>query len=465
VKEQIVKNVEVIDIADKGLAVAKDADGQIYMVEKLVPGDKADIRIFKRRKGVKFGAPLQIISESPYRQAAFCQHFGTCGGCKWQHMSYAAQLQFKEQTVLNAIRRIGKTEIPEIYPILGSISDQFYRNKMEYSFSNKRWLFPEEMNTGTPPVQPEGLGFHTPGAFDKVVDIHQCFLQDDLANTIRNKVRNFALQEGFTFFDLRAQKGLLRNLMIRNTSIGEWMVVVVFYEHQKKNILSIMQMLKDEFPQITSLQYIINSKKNDTIYDQEVVCYSGKDHIIEQLDQVRYKISAKSFFQTNSHQAKRLYDITKLFAGLTGNENVYDLYTGTGSIALYVADQARHVVGIEEVDAAIQDAKVNMQLNSIKNTTFYTGDVKDILTQQFITDHGKADVVITDPPRAGMHDKVIDTLLALEAPRIVYVSCNPATQARDIALLSNKYKLQAIQPVDMFPHTHHIENVARLDLK
>ena len=464
-KEQIVKNVEVIDIADKGLAVAKDTDGQIYMVEKLVPGDKADIRIFKKRKGVRFGAPFKIISESPHRQPSFCKHFGTCGGCKWQHMTYEAQLHFKEQTVLNAIRRIGKTEIPEIHPILGSISDQFYRNKMEYSFSNKRWLFPEELHAESLPLQPQGLGFHTTGAFDKVVDIHQCFLQDDLANAIRNRVRAFALNQNFTFFDLRAQKGLLRNLIIRNTTLNEWMVVVVFYENQKKAIQSMMEMLRKEFPEITSLQYIINSKKNDTIFDQEVICHFGKDHIIEQLGPVRYKISAKSFFQTNSHQAKRLYDITKSFAGLTGHENVYDLYTGTGSIALYLADQAKHVVGIEEVDAAIQDAKINMQLNNISNATFYTGDVKDILTPQFIDDHGKADVVITDPPRAGMHEKLIETLLSQESPRIVYVSCNPATQARDIALLSSKYQLMAIQPVDMFPHTHHIENVARLDIK
>lgn len=459
-KEYIVENVKIVDIADKGMSIGKDVEGQVYMVEKLIPGDRADIRIFKRRKGIKFAAPHLVHEWSEHRTEAFCSHFGICGGCKWQHMAYEAQLQYKEQTVYNAIKRIAKTDIPEMHPILGCQEDRYYRNKMEYSFSNKRWLTDEEMQMDI--IQENALGFHRPGAFDKVVNIEKCYLQDDFANEIRNTVRGIAEEKGFTFFDLRAQKGLLRNLMIRNTTLGEWMVVVVFFEHNEKQISYLMNALHEAFPQIASLQYIINQKKNDSIYDQEVICYKGKDHIIEQLGNVRYKISAKSFFQTNSIQAKRLYDITAAFAGLKGEENVYDLYTGTGSIALYLAHHAKSVVGIEEVDAAVIDARQNMVLNNIENTTFYTGDVKEILTEEFAQIHGKPDVLITDPPRAGMHEKVVQMLLELEAPKIVYVSCNPATQARDIGLLATKYDLVAIQPVDMFPHTHHIENVALL---
>lgn len=464
-KEQIIQNVQIVDIADKGMSIGKDPEGRVLMVEKLIPGDRADVRVFKKRKGMKYAAPHQMIEWSEHRRDAFCEHFGVCGGCKWQHMDYQAQLHYKEQNVLNAMKRIAKVAIPDIRPILGSESDRYYRNKMEYSFSNKRWLTEDEIMDQDAVLEKNALGFHRPGAFDKVVDIQRCYLQDEFANEIRNAVRDFALENGFTFFDLKAQKGLLRNLLIRNTILGEWMVVVVFFEQKKKEIKEMMEMLHSTFPQINSLQYIVNEKKNDSLFDQEVVCYQGKNHIVEQLGNIKYKISPKSFFQTNSLQAKNLYDITAAFAGLTGRENVYDLYTGTGSIALYLAQNAAQVVGIEEVESAILDAKENMALNDIQNTVFYTGDVKDILTDEFAEKHGAPDVLITDPPRAGMHEKVVHMLLELAAPKVVYVSCNPATQARDIALLGEKYEVRSIQPVDMFPHTHHIENVALLVLK
>ncbi len=461
----MIERAKVVDIADKGMAVAKSPEGKVFMVEGLVPGDVADLRVIKKRKGVFLAAVDKIIEYSADRVEPRCIHFGVCGGCKWQHMSYEAQLRFKQATVENAIRRIGKIDVPEIRQIMGVEDKYNYRNKMEFSFSNKRWITQEEVDTQAIIEQPQGLGFHRAGAFDKVVDIHTCHLQDMLADAVRNGVRDFALEHGYTFFDLRAQKGLLRNLIIRNTKTDEWMVVVVFFEPKEKQIQALMEHLKNMFPFINSLQYIINQKKNDTIYDQEVITYYGKDHIIEQLGDVKYKISAKSFFQTNSAQAENLYNVVAEYAGLSGTENVYDLYTGTGSIALYLASKAAHVTGIEEVAAAVEDANVNKSLNQLENTTFYTGDVKDVLATEFIERHGKPDVVITDPPRAGMHQKVVETLLELSAPVIVYVSCNPATQARDLELLAEKYDVVSMQPVDMFPHTSHIENVAKLVLK
>ncbi len=461
----IVEKATIIDIADKGLAVARAADGTILMTEGLIPGDVADLRVIRKRKGVRHAVAETIHTYSPHRQEPFCSHFGVCGGCKWQHMRYDAQLQYKFKTVTDAMTRIGKLEIPDTRPIIGAEDIRYYRNKLEYSFSNKRWLTEEEI-AGTGEIgERNALGFHRPGAFDKVVDIHNCFLQEDLSDRVRNGLRTYALEKGYTFFDLREQHGLLRNLLVRNTSLGEWMVVVVFFEPRHKAIQDIMGWLKQEFPAITSLQYIINSKKNDTITDQEVHTFHGRDYIVDQLGEVRYRISAQSFFQTNSRQARVLYDVTAAFAGLQGHENVYDLYTGAGSIALYLAQYARQVVGIEEVAAAVEDARANAVLNGTENVVFYTGDVKDVLGADFALRHGKPDVVITDPPRAGMSDKVISLLLELEAPRIVYVSCNPATQARDLQLLGAKYDIPAIQPVDMFPHTSHIENVALLNLK
>lgn len=454
-----------MDIADKGMAVAKSPEGKVFMVEGLVPGDVADLRVIKKRKGVFLAAVDKIIEYSEDRVEPRCIHFGVCGGCKWQHLSYEAQLRFKQATVENAIRRIGKIDVPEIRQIMGVEDKYYYRNKMEFSFSNKRWITQEEVDTQAVIEQPQGLGFHRAGAFDKVVDIHTCHLQDKLADAVRNGVRDYALDNDLTFFDLRAQKGLLRNLIIRNTKTDEWMVVVVFFEPKEKEILDLMEHLKNMFPFISSLQYIVNQKKNDTIYDQDVITYHGKDHIIEQLGEVKYKISAKSFFQTNSVQAENLYNVVAEYAGLSGSENVYDLYTGTGSIALYLASKAAQVTGIEEIAAAVEDANVNKSLNQLENTTFYTGDVKDVLAAEFIEKHGNPDVVITDPPRAGMHQKVVETLLELSAPVIVYVSCNPATQARDLELLGEKYSVVSMQPVDMFPHTSHIENVAKLVLK
>jgi 23S rRNA (uracil1939-C5)-methyltransferase len=383
----LIERAKVVDIADKGMAVAKSTEGKVFMVEGLVPGDVADLRVIKKRKGVFLAAVDKIVEYSEDRVEPRCIHFGVCGGCKWQHMSYEAQLRFKQATVENAIRRIGKIDVPEIHQIMGVEDKYYYRNKMEFSFSNKRWITQEEVDTQAIIEQPQGLGFHRAGAFDKVVDIHTCHLQDMLADAVRNGVREFALENDFTFFDLRAQKGLLRNLIIRNTQTEEWMVVVVFFEPKEKQILALMEHLKNMFPFINSLQYIINQKKNDTIYDQDVITYHGKDHIIEQLGDVKYKISAKSFFQTNSAQAENLYNVVAEYAELSGTENVYDLYTGTGSIALYLASKAAHVTGIEEVAAAVEDANVNKSLNQLENTTFYTGDVKDVLATEFIERH------------------------------------------------------------------------------
>lgn len=464
-KRRIVENVRIIDTADKGYCIGKDAEGHVYMVEDTVPGDVADITVFKKRKGMMYGSPSRMHTYSPYRSQPFCEHFSVCGGCKWQHMSYEGQLTFKAKTVENALSRLAKVQPQEMRSILGSPDQVFYRNKMEYAFSSKRWLTRDELEQDTPVDVREGLGLHRPGAFDKVVDINFCHLQDDYSNTIRNGVREFALNHGYSFFDPRSQKGLLRNLMIRNTTLDQWMVVVVFAHQDDEKIKKMMTWLETSFDKLTSIQYIVNTKKNDSIFDQEVVRFSGQDHIVEQLGSVKYRISAKSFFQTNSVQAKRLYDIVSELAGLSGSENVYDLYTGTGSIALYLAQTARKVIGIEEVEAAVEDARMNMAMNDIENTVFYVGDVKDILTMDFAEEHGKPDVVVTDPPRAGMHEKVVEVLRALKAPTVVYVSCNPATQARDLGLLKDLYDVAIVQPVDMFPHTHHIESVVKLVLK
>lgn len=464
-KKKIVNNVNIIDTADKGYCIGKDNEGRVYMVEDTVPGDRVDIVVFKKRKGMGYASPQHFHEYSKYRTQPFCKHFGVCGGCKWQHMSYEGQLAFKAQTVKNAMERIAKIDAGEIRPIMGSPTQEFYRNKMEFAFSSKRWLSREELEQENPVEVREGLGLHRPGAFDKVVDIQYCHLQDDYSNSIRNGVREYAIKNGLSFFEPRSQKGLLRNLLIRNTTLEEWMVVVVFAEHDEDQINNLMGWMASAFEQLTSLQYIINTKKNDSIFDQEVILYSGKDHIVEQLGAVKFRISAKSFFQTNSVQAKNLYDIVSTLAGLSGQETVYDLYTGTGSIALYLAQQAGKVIGIEEVEAAVEDARVNMALNDIENTVFYAGDVKAILSTEFADTHGLPDVVVTDPPRAGMHNKVVEVLLALKPPVIVYVSCNPATQARDLSLLKDLYDVVTVQPVDMFPHTHHIESVAKLVLK
>ncbi|MEE9437706.1 MAG: 23S rRNA (uracil(1939)-C(5))-methyltransferase RlmD [Saprospiraceae bacterium] len=463
-KQRMVYDVPVVDIADRGKSVAKDEEGKVYFIDKAVPGDVVDILVLKKKKSFYQGVVKNYKKLSPDRIEAKCTHFGKCGGCKWQHLNYDAQLSFKSNTVHNAMKRIGKIDTSIISPILGAKDIYNYRNKMEFSFSNKRWLTLEEIQSDKKIEQTSALGLHAPGAFDKVVDINHCYLQDDISDDIRNFLRAYTQLHNLDYYDARAHTGLMRNVIIRNTSIGEWMIIISF-AHPDGAIIPLLDELLAKFPIITSLHYVINQKLNDTILDQDIICYHGNPYIIEQLGDVKYKIGSKSFFQTNTAQAKVLFDTVVAFAELTGNENVYDLYTGLGSIALYISQSAKHVTGIEEVAAAIDDANDNAKFNNINNTTFYAGDVKDILTSDFSNKHGIPDVVITDPPRVGMHKDVINTLLSLAAPKIVYVSCNPATQARDLELLNEKYEAIKMQPVDMFPHTHHIENVALLVLK
>lgn len=463
-KKKMVYDVPVVDVADRGKSVAKDEEGKVYFIDKAVPGDVVDILVLKKKKSFFQGIVKEYKSLSPDRVAPRCEHFGICGGCKWQHLDYDAQLRYKSNTVANAMTRIGKLDASIIRPIRGASEIFNYRNKMEYSFSSKRWLTDEEIQTDGKIDQSPALGFHAPGAFDKVVDVNTCHLQEDMSDDIRNFLRTYTKEHDMEYYDARAHTGLMRNVVVRNTSLGHWMIIMSF-AHEDERIMPVLAALKAKFPKISSLHYVINKKFNDTILDQDIILYHGDPFIVEQLGDVQYKIGPKSFFQTNTSQANVLFDTVVEFAGLTGNENVYDLYTGLGSIALYVSQKAKHVTGIEEVAAAIDDARVNAEFNQISNTTFYAGDVKDILTDSFSEKHGAPDLVITDPPRAGMHKDVVETLLKLESPKIVYVSCNPATQARDLELLSAKYNTVAMQPVDMFPHTHHIENVAVLELK
>lgn len=400
---------------------------------------------------------------SDRRVEAVCEHYGICGGCKWQILPYADQLKHKQREVENNLTRIGKVELPPLLPIKGSAKTEFYRNKLEFTFSNKRWRTFEEMNEGKQFDTMNAVGFHIPGQFDKVLDINKCHLQDDISNQLRNEIRSFALANNLSFFDLRAQSGFLRTMMVRTSTTGELMLIVVFFYEDVELRESLLNHLAGTFPQITSLLYVINSKANDTITDQQVIVYKGNECIYEQMEGLKFKIGPKSFYQTNSEQAYELYKVTRDFAGLTGKELVYDLYTGTGTIANFVSHQARQVVGIEYVPEAIEDAKVNADINNIKNTLFYAGDMKDILNAAFIDEHGKPDVIITDPPRAGMHEDVIDAIRFASPQRIVYVSCNPATQARDLSLLDADYRVTKVQPVDMFPHTHHVENVVLLE--
>lgn len=438
----------------------------VIFVPYVVPGDVVDLQVKRKKNHYAEAVAVKFHEKSPLRTEPFCSHFGVCGGCKWQCLSYEEQLKYKQKQVFDNLTRIGKVELPEFRPILGSEKTRFYRNKLEFTFSNKRWLTEEEVKQDVKYDQMNAVGFHIPGAFDKVLAIDKCWLQDDISNQIRNAVCDYAYAHNFPFFDLRTQEGLLRNIMIRTSSTGELMVVLqckVTDDEGRRKMEEILQFMADSFPQITSLMYVINNKCNDTIGDLDVEVFKGNDHIFEEMEGLRFKVGPKSFYQTNSEQAYNLYKVAREFAGLTGNELVYDLYTGTGTIANFVARQARKVVGIEYVPEAIEDAKVNSALNGIDNTLFYAGDMKDILTNDFIAEHGRPDVIITDPPRAGMHNDVIDVILAAEPRRIVYVSCNPATQARDLQLLDGKYKVTAVQPVDMFPHTHHVENVVQLE--
>ena len=456
--------VTITDVAAEGKAIAK-VDDMVIFTQYAVPGDVVDLQIFKKKKNYMEGRVIKFHSYSEKRCEAVCEHYGTCGGCKWQILPYDEQIRYKQKQVVDNLTRLGHIELPEVTPILGSEKTYFYRNKLEYTFSNRKWLTMEDMQKEHRPEELNGVGFHIPGMFDKVLDINKCWLQDDISNQIRNEIRRYAQEKGLTFFDLRNQEGFLRTLMIRTTSTGELMVVVVFFHEDETARVALLQHLADKFPQITALLYVINSKCNDTITDQEIHCFKGAEAIYEEMEGLRFKIGPKSFYQTNSEQAYELYKVARNFAELTGDELVYDLYTGTGTIANFVSRKARQVIGIEYVPEAIEDAKVNSALNGIDNTLFFAGDMKDILTDRFIKEYGRPDVIITDPPRAGMHEDVVNVILNAEPKRIVYVSCNPATQARDLQLLDVKYKVTAVQPVDMFPHTHHVENVVRLELK
>ena len=458
----LLEGVTITGVAAEGKAMAK-VDGMALFVPFAAPGDVADIQITRKKNNFAEGRVVRFQQLSSLRSEPFCQHFGVCGGCKWQHLPYEEQLRYKQQQVEDSLTRIGKVELPAITPILGAPQTTFYRNKMEYTFSDKRWLTNEEVRSNKEFGQMNALGFHIPGMYDKVLDIQKCWLQDDLANRIRNSVRGYCLEYDYSFFDLRNQGGLMRTLLIRNSSIGEWMVIVVFFEDDREKIEGLMDYLASEFPQITSLLYIINQKANDTITDQEVLVWKGRDHIIEEMEGLQFRIGPKSFYQTNSEQAHHLYEVARSFAQLTGEERVYDLYTGTGTIANFVARNAKEVIGIEYVEEAIADAKINSEINGIGNTRFYAGDMKNVLTAEFIAEQGRPDVVITDPPRAGMHDDVVQAILLAAPKRIVYVSCNPATQARDLNLLDTANRETRVQPADMFPHTHHVENVVLLE--
>ena len=458
----VLEGVEITGVAAEGKSLARVED-MVVFIPYGAPGDVVDVKLDKKKKSYAEGHIERMIQPSTMRCEPFCEHFGVCGGCKWQHLPYEYQLECKRQQVVDALERIAKVELPQVNDILGSAHTVHYRNKLEYTFSNKMWLTFEQMQSGEEFTDRNALGFHIPGAFDKVLDIKRCLLQDEISNELRLFIREYTLSKGYSFYDLKAQQGLMRTLMVRTASTGELMLIVVFGEDNAEAIEDVMSAIAERFPQITSLLYVVNLKVNDTIGDQVVNLYRGRDYIEEEMEGLRFRIGPKSFYQTNSLQAYNLYKVARSFARLSGDECVYDLYTGTGTIANFVARQARKVVGIEYVPEAIADAKLNSQVNGIENTTFFAGDMKDVLTTEFIAEHGRPDGMIVDPPRAGMHGDVVNVILEAEPQRIVYVSCNPATQARDIALLDAKYRVTAVQPVDMFPHTHHVENVVALE--
>ena len=464
-RNKIFKNLKVVDTGQKGKAVAKTEDGQVVFVDNAIPGDIVDVQTYKKRRRFYQAKPIAFVTESPFRTQPKCEHFGTCGGCKWQNMDYEKQLEFKQKSVVDNLLKIGHLDLPEVTPIKASEDIYFYRNKMEFSFSNNRWLTQEEIDSGVDYKHKNALGFHIPGMWDKILDLNNCYLQQDPSNAIRNTIKEFAIENGLSFFDVRKQEGLLRTLMIRTTSIGDVMVMIQFYKDDKEKRELLLNHIKASFPGITSLQYVINQKANDTIYDQKVICYHGQDFITEKMEDLEFRIDAKSFYQTNSKQAFELYKITRDFADLKSSDVVYDLYTGTGTIAQFVARRVKKVVGIEAVPEAIEKAKTNAMHNSILNCTFTVGDMKKVFTRDFINQHGRPDVVITDPPRDGMHKDVVGMLLKLKAKRIVYVSCNSATQARDLEMLKEAYHITKVRPVDMFPQTHHVENVVCLELK
>jgi 23S rRNA (uracil1939-C5)-methyltransferase len=465
-KNLVLENLEVIDISTEGKAIARH-EGMVVFIDGAVPGDIVgdivDVLVHRKKSSFAEGRVQKIITFSEDRVNPICEHFGTCGGCKWQNLSYSKQLEFKQKYVFDAFTRIGKLDFPPMLPILGNKEEYYYRNKLEFSFSNKKWLTDREMSVREAIPNHNGLGFHIPGMFDKILDIRNCYLQPEPSNSIRNVVKQYAFEKNLTFFDIRKQTGFLRTLMIRTASTGEVMVVLSVFEWLEKELFELLDFIKAKFPNITSLQYTHNDKGNDTLTGLEIKTYYGRDHILEEMEGLKFKISPRSFYQTNSDQAYQLYKITRDFAGLKGNEVVYDLYTGTGTIANFVARECKKVVGIEYIEDAILDARENSKANNISNTTFYAGDLKDVLNESFIGTNGKPDVIITDPPRAGMHEDVVKTILFAAPEKVVYVSCNPSTQARDLAMMQEKYRIVKTQPVDMFPQTAHVENVVLLE--
>ena len=462
-KGEVIENLEITSISSEGRGVGR-VEGQVVFVKETVPGDIIKAKVLGRKKKVLQAMPLEFKTYSKDRTDAFCEHFGLCGGCKWQHMKYESQLKFKEEHVSENLKKLSGLPLPETSPILGSEKTTFYRNKLEYTFSNFRWLTREEIDSDMEHVR-TALGFHIPGRYDKILDVKKCFLQEDPSNEIRIAVKEFADENGISFFDLKNQHGFLRNLVVRTSTTGDLMVILQVFHNEGKNLDLVMNFLKEKFPAITSLMYVINEKGNDSFGDLDVHLFHGDPYITEQMGDLKFRIGPKSFYQTNSTQAHELYKIAADFANIQKNELVYDLYTGTGTIANFVAKSAKKVVGIEYVEEAIEDAKINSELNGISNTSFFAGDMKDLLANEFINEHGKPDVIITDPPRAGMHPRVTQLLADLKADRIVYVSCNPATQARDLQILGASYEVAKIQPVDMFPHTQHVENVVLLELR
>ena len=461
----LLENIQIEGIAAEGKAIAR-LDNKVIFVPYAVPGDIVNLQVTRKKSHFAEATIASIIQPSPMRIQPFCKHFGVCGGCKWQSLPYEEQLKAKQQQVEDALTRIGKVPFPKILPIIGSKKTKAYRNKLEFGFSNKKWLTKEQIESGVVFSDMNAVGFHIPGAFDKILDLKECFLMDDFNNRIRNGLRSYVIEKGYSFFDLRNQNGLLRNMMLRKTSTGEIMVLLQFCireAQEEKEAQDVLQWIKTTFPEITSLLYVNNTKCNDTISDLDIHTFSGADCIYEQMEDLQFKIGPKSFYQTNSEQAFALYKVVREFANLSGNEYVYDLYTGTGTIANFIAGKAKRVIGIEYVPEAIKDAKENAVLNNLDNIQFFAGDMKDILTDDFVALYGRPDVIITDPPRAGMHNDVISTILFAAPKRIVYVSCNPATQARDVSLLSADYHITKVQPVDMFPQTHHVENVLLME--
>lgn len=463
-KNIVLENITVTDYAAEGKALVRH-EGKVIFVSGAIPGDRVNIRLSKNKKDWAEGKAIDILEPSPDRLEPFCKHFGTCGGCKWQMLPYEKQLAFKQQEAVQNLVRIGKIELPEVLPIVGSANTIHYRNKLEFTFSNKRYLTNAELNNENISAQQNALGYHAPGIFDKVIDIDECYLMDDVNNRIRNTVREIAVENNFSYYNIKEHTGWLRNIIIRYCSTGELMVNICINHEDEPNRLILLNSLLSKVPEISTLLYTINPKWNDSIYDLEPVVYHGKGYAIEKLEDFEFIISPKSFFQTNTRQAEQLYSITRAFAGLTGKETVYDLYCGTGSIGIFLSKQAKKIIGVEVIEDAIEDARKNAALNNIHHATFFAGDVIKICNDEFFEQHGRPDVIITDPPRAGMHEKLVIKLLEMEAPKIVYVSCNTATQARDLSLLSEKYKVMKVQPVDMFPHTHHIESVVLLTLK